>query len=79
MFPNGIVVVFVQKIDSELNPLFTTPNPLRASTLPSLRACRARRITLAARAAAVLHKTSEKKRFRTHIDTQPGSNIGQKL
>ena len=68
-----------KKLDSELNPLFTTPNPLRASTLPSLRACRARRITLAARAAAVLHETSEKRRFRTHIDTQPGSNIGQKL
>ena len=50
-----------RKLDSELNPLVTTPNPIRASTTPPLRAYQVRRITCEARAEIVLHKTLAKK------------------
>ena len=67
-----------KKLNSQLDPLFTIPNPLWASARSSFCAFRARGNTFAARAETVMRITLEKIRFRTQIDTETRSNMGHK-
>ena len=64
-----------KKLDSELDPLFTTPNPFWAFATSSFCTYRVSRNTFAERAERVMQKTQEKTRFCTQFDTETSSNI----